>query len=399
MSGRRMAAASEPGPVGATPFGAIKAAAGTDTRHVVISVFDHPRYNGGGQAVIEMITGRLAAHFQVTVVTAGRRRETLVRNGVQYRKLPVGWAGPRGGQLLFHALLPFAVWRIPHDLWIESFTPPFSTSFLPLFSRARVVGFAQSLSGEEMWARYRLPFFLVERLGLRFYRDVVVLNQADCARVRRYSPSAKVQVIPNGVDSRYLDLQRVGFGKHILFLGRIDIKEKGLDLLLAAYQRSGLSMPLLIAGSGTRREERKLGDLLAVTGGNVRWVGQVNGPDKQELLEGSAFVVLPSRQETFGLAALEGMSYGKPVVHFDLPALRWMSGDVRVPPFDVSALAGEIHHLAADEAARRELGRTAHAAAQRYRRDEAADCYFRLVRKLVNAPNATRQSENDLACQ
>ena len=89
-----------------------------------------------------------------------------MRNGVQYRQLPVGWAGPRGGQLLFHALLPFAAWRIPHDLWIESFTPPFSTSFLPLFSRARVVGFAQSLSGEEMWARYRLPFFLVERFGL-----------------------------------------------------------------------------------------------------------------------------------------------------------------------------------------------------------------------------------------
>ena len=164
MSGRRMASAAEPGPVGATPIGATpveatKAAAGTDTRHVVISVFDHPRYNGGGQAVIEMITGRLAAQFQVTVVTAGRRRETLVRNGVQYRKLPVGWAGPRGGQLLFHALLPFAAWRIPHDLWIESFTPPFSTSFLPLFSRARVVGFAQSLSGEEMSGPIPAPLF------------------------------------------------------------------------------------------------------------------------------------------------------------------------------------------------------------------------------------------------
>ena len=276
---------------------------------------------------------------------------------MHYRKLPVGWAGPRGGQLLFHALLPFAAWRIPHDLWIESFTPPFSTSFLPLFSRARVVGFAQSLSGEEMWARYRLPFFLVERFGLRFYRDVVVLNQADFARVRRYSPSAEVHVIPNGVDNNRLDERRLGCGKHILFLGRIDIREKGLDLLLAAYERSGLSMPLLIAGAGTRREERKLAALLATTRGDIRWVGQANGPHKEELLEGSAFVVQPSRQETFGMVALEGMSYGKPVVHFDLPALRWMDGDVRVPPFDVSALAGEMRYLAGDHAARCDLGR------------------------------------------
>ena len=73
--------------------------------------------------------------------------------------LPVGWAGPRAGQLVFHALLPFAAGRIPHDLWIESFTPPFSTSFLPLFSPARVVGFAQNLCGQEMWRTVPAPLF------------------------------------------------------------------------------------------------------------------------------------------------------------------------------------------------------------------------------------------------
>jgi len=390
----RTAGTARPNLVGAT-----KAAAATGARHVVMSIFDHPHYNGGGQGIVDMIACKLATHFEVTVVTAGRRRETVVRNGVRYRKLPVGWAGPRGGQLVFHALLPFAARRISHDLWVESFTPPFSTSFLPLFSRARVVGFAQSLSGEEMWARYRLPFFLVERFGLRFYRDVVVLNHADCARVRRYTPSAAVQVIPNGIDKKCLEEQRLGRGEHILFLGRINIREKGLDLLLSAYERSGLSVPLLIAGAGTPREERKFADLLAATRGDVRWLGHVDGPHKQELLEGSAFVVLPSRQETFCLAALEGMSGGKPVVHFDLPALRWMDGDVRVPPFDVSALAAEMCGLAGDEATRRELGRAAHAAAQRYGRDEMVDRYFTLVQELLNPAGAGTRADSDRACQ
>jgi glycosyltransferase involved in cell wall biosynthesis len=375
------------------------AAVETGAKHVVISIFDHPRYNGGGQAIVELIAGRLAADFEVTVVTAARHRGAVVRDRVCYQMLPLWWAGPRAGQLLYHALLPLAARRIRHDLWIESFTPPFSTSFLPLFSRARVLGFAQSLSGEEMSSRYRLPFFLIERFGLRFYRDFIVLNEADRTRVRRYSPSANVQLIPNGVVSRQLDQQRVGRGKQILFLGRIDVKAKGLDLLLTAYQRSGLSMPLVIAGSGTRHEERKLETLLAATGKNVRWVGQVSGADKQELLEGSAFLVLPSRQETFGLAALEGMSYGNPVLHFDLPPLRWMDGDVRVPPFDVDALAGEMRRLAADEAARCELGRLAHMTAQRYRRDVTEDLYFRLVRELLNASRPGAHTEGDLACQ
>jgi glycosyltransferase involved in cell wall biosynthesis/O-antigen/teichoic acid export membrane protein len=376
---------------------------GPAARRVVISSFDspgHPHYDGGGAVVVEMIARWLTGQFEVTVVTSGRRGGTVMRDGVCYRQLPVARAGPRAGQLLFHALLPFVARRTPHDLWIESFTPPFSTSFLPLFSRARVVGFAQNLSGEEMSRRYRLPFFLVERFGLRFYRDVVVLNPADRAAIRRHSPAAAVRVIPNCVDLPFLDERRLGRGEYILFLGRIEIETKGLDLLLAAYERSGLAMPLLIAGSGTRREERRLANLLIATGGDVRWLGQVTGEHKQELLERSAFVMLPSRHEAFGLAALEGMSCGKPVVHFDLPTLRWMDGDVRVPPADVGALADEMRDLADDETVRRELGRAAHAAARRFGPDETANRYRALVRQLLDpSGTGTTCQESDPVCQ
>jgi glycosyltransferase involved in cell wall biosynthesis len=367
----------------ATMRRAPRATARVGHRPVVISVYDHPQYRGGGQQVAEMIASRLAPHFDVTVVTTARRRATVIRDGVRYRTLPVNWAGPRAGQLLFHAWLPILARLIRHDLWIESFTPPFSTSFLPLFSRGRVLGLAQSLSGEEMSDRYRLPFFLLERFGLRFYRNIVVLNHADCERVSRHSPAA-VQVIPNGVRTPPMAESQLGLGEHILFLGRIDFWQKGLDLLCAAYERSHPDLPLLVAGSGTPRDEQKLAALVTASGGAIRWVGHVTGQRKRELLQRSAFVVLSSRHETFGLVALEAMSFGKPVVHFDLPALRWMEGDVRIAPFDVVALGLEMHHLAGDEAARRELGRTAYQAAQRYGIDQTADRYFALVQQLLD---------------
>lgn len=363
---------------------------------VVISSFDgpgNPHYGGGGAAVVEMIARWLAADYEVTVVTVADRGGMVVRDGVRYRQLPFGWAGPRGGQLLFHASLPVLARRIPHDVWIESFTPPFSTSFLPFFSSSPIVGFAQSLSGEEMWQRYRLPFFLIERLGLRFYRDIVVLNQADHVRIRRCNPEAAVQVIPNCVDVPHLEEERLGRGEHILFLGRIDIREKGLDLLLAAYKRSGAAMPLIIAGAGTRHEESRLATLLQAVRGDVHWVGHVTGRRKQRLLEDSAFVVLPSRHEAFGLAALEGMAWGKPVLHFDLPTLRWMNGDVRVPSFDAEALAAGMRALARDEGTRRRLGRIARAAAQDHGQAETADRYHTLVRQLLDTTGGKR------ACQ
>jgi glycosyltransferase involved in cell wall biosynthesis len=395
MSHRRIAA------VASGPIESADVAAKVGGKHVVISSFDspvNPHYNGGGAAVVDMIAHRLAQHFVVTVITVAHRHAITVHNGVRYKQLPISWAGPRAGQLLFHMLLPFAVKRIRHDLWIENFTPPFSTSFLPLFSRAPVVGFAQSLSGKNMSDQYRLPFFLVERLGLRFYRDVVVLNAADGVVVRRSSPSATVRVIPNGIKNKALDEKVLGRREHILFLGRIKVMEKGLDLLLEAYEKSGLAMPLFIAGSGTRPEERKFAALLATTGGDVRWVGHVTGQQKQDLLEGSAFVMLPSRHEAFGLAALEGMSYAKPIVHFDVPALRWMDGDVRIPPFDVSALASEMRYLADDEVARQELGRTAHATAQRYSSDDMADRHLSLVQEILGVPGPGTKAKDGPPC-
>jgi glycosyltransferase involved in cell wall biosynthesis len=356
---------------------------------VVISSYDNPgsrHYAGGGGAVVALIADRLARDFQVTVVTAGRRRATMVRGGVRYRYLPVARAGPRAGQLLFHALLPFAARRIPHDLWIESFTPPFSTSLIPLFSPAPVVGWAHNLSGQEMSSRYKLPFFLIERLGLRCYRDVVVLNPADARTVQRCSPSATVRVIPNGVDLPPLDERELGHGGHILFLGRIQVWEKGLDLLLAAYARSGAELPLVLAGAGPRREEKRLTALLGTAGPGVRWVGPVTGERKDGLLRGSAFVVLPSRSEAFGISALEGMAYGKPVVHFDVPTLDWMSGDVGVPPFDTGALATTLRELAADHGRRAGLGRAARTAARRFGRDAMAEHYLTLARQLLGPP-------------
>lgn len=351
-------------------------------RRLVISSYDspgNPHYAGGGAVVVERVARALAREFDVTVVTGGHRPDKVRRDGLSYRYLPVCWAGPRAGQLLFHAMLPFAARRMPHDLWIESFTPPFSTSCVPLFSPASVIGLAQNLSGEMMWQRYRLPFPLVERLGLRCYDDIVALNPADGAIIKRHNPSATVRIIPNCMDLPDVDEGSFGRGEHILFVGRIETWAKGLDLLLTAYERSQVAMPLVIAGAGSRREERKFASLLAVTHGDVRWLGWVGGQRKAELLERCAFVVLPSRFEAFGLTALEGMAYGKPVLHFDLPALAWVRGNVRVPSFDTAALSRSLRELAGDEQRRRDLGEAGRAAAERYRPDRMERQYLALA--------------------
>jgi glycosyltransferase involved in cell wall biosynthesis len=360
---------------------------------VVISTFDdlrNPHYHGGGALLVDKVARRLAEDHRVTVVTVAARGGVETRDGVRYHRLPLGWAGPRLGQLLYHAVLPVTARRLPHDLWLESFTPPFSTGFLPLFARGPVVGLAQSLSGAAMSRRYHLPFVLVERYGLRFYEDVVVLNEADAATVRRHAPEAVTHVIHNGVDQPPAAPRRIGEGEYIAFLGRVDVWAKGLDLLLAAYAAGPPSLPLLLAGAGTRGEEAELTALITHAGADARWVGEVSGADKQRFLENCAFMVLPSRSESFGLVALEAMAHGKPVLHFDLPTLRWMDGggNVTVPAFDVQALGQQLRALTADEQSRRRLGHLAHQAARWLSWDRTTGRYQSLVQGLLDRPAA-----------
>jgi phosphatidylinositol alpha-mannosyltransferase len=354
---------------------------------VVLSIFDdvgNPHYGGGGPVVVHQIATRLAQDHRVTVYSGSYRgSRRAVRDGVEYVFLPVGWAGPRAGQLLFQLLLPFVALVKRPDLWIESLTPPFSASLLPVLSPAPVIGLVQMLTAADMARKYRLPFPLVERRGLGLYRHFVVLNETDRAVLRRYNRRAETVLIPNGVVRPHIS--EFGTGDHILFLGRIDVAQKGLDLLLDAVAQAPPGLPLVIAGSGTRAEERRLRDLVTATGVPVRLTGRVSGPEKADLLRRCAFVVLPSRFETFSLTALEAMAVGKPVVCFDLDRLAWIRGDcaVRVPPFDVGALAAAIGRLAADPVYRAELGRRAYALSGGYDWDTVGERYRALVASVL----------------
>ena len=98
----------------------------------------------------------------------------------------------------------------------------------------------------------------------------------------------------------------------IVALGRF-VHKKGFDLLLRAFSRvAGNDFRLYLAGDGAER--RRLMDLAAALNlGNkvifAGWQDDVRG----FLLQGDLFV-LPSRYEPFGIAVLEAMACGIPII-------------------------------------------------------------------------------------
>lgn len=109
----------------------------------------------------------------------------------------------------------------------------------------------------------------------------------------------------------------LGDKPYLLFLGRVHEK-KGTDLLLRAYLalcRTQPDMPaLVIAGPGLESEHGR--GLLALADGHpdVHFPGMLRGDEKWGALYHCEAFVLPSHQENFGIAVVEAMACGKPVL-------------------------------------------------------------------------------------
>jgi len=136
-------------------------------------------------------------------------------------------------------------------------------------------------------------------------------------------PDGKCDVVPNGVVPRQywagIDPGEVkrAYGIHpyaplILFIGRL-VYQKGPDILIEALRkvcRERWDARVIVAGDGGMRQylQERARDL------PVNFVGYIPDSEYVRLLNACNVVVIPSRNEPFGLVLLEAWSAEKPVV-------------------------------------------------------------------------------------
>ncbi len=109
--------------------------------------------------------------------------------------------------------------------------------------------------------------------------------------------------------------------RFFLFLSRIHTK-KGCDLAIEAFARIAptyLDLDLVVAGPDEGRLRPRLeaqASTLGV-GDRVHWTGMLEGDTKWGAIHAAEAFVLPSHQENFGVAAVEALAAGLPVLLSD----------------------------------------------------------------------------------
>jgi glycosyltransferase-like protein len=201
----------------------------------------------------------------------------------------------------------------------------------------------------------------------------------------------RATVIPNGVDaSRFSSAPygdwRARLGRYVLAVGGIEPRKGSLDLLEAFARLDEPDLRLVVAGGETlfdyrdyrTRWEKRAAEL----GVDPVVLGPVPHDELPSLMRSAAVFAFPSTKEGFGLAAMEALAAGVPVVTRDLPVLREVFDGVARFASTPAEFADALRLALSSGSEDLEAGRVL---ARRYTWSAAAEAHRGFYRSLVGA--------------
>lgn len=202
------------------------------------------------------------------------------------------------------------------------------------------------MEGRPLTAGVRALYLAGERLG----RLTVAVSPAVGSRLNRWGvPWQRIRVVPNGIDTdrfrfdpaaRVAARARMGLPADAFVVGGVGRLTEGkrFDVLLRAAARLPEDVRVLLVGAGPREGElRRLAGRLGLTD-RVRFAGETahddggaerTAADLPSLLSAMDVLASPSPEEAFGLALVEGLACGLPVLYTSCPAIEGLPAGER----------------------------------------------------------------------
>lgn len=369
--------------------------------HLIYDDIDNPWLGGGGALRTKEVYRRFTPDWQITVVTGSYPGAKSYKEGnISYLRV-----GSNRNYFLSRVSYTYEARKLvqqeEYDLLVEDFSP-YSPCLAARYTSKPAVAVIQNIFGIHA-TRHLGPLGLVamvaERQMFSLYQNFVTVSETINRRTRAFaSANAQIAFIPCGVDDYLFEPYETQEEPFILFLGRIDIYQKGLDILLSAFAELAPKYPwleLYIAGSG--KDEKKLNRLIKSkpqVANRIRILGRVVGLPKRELIRHSILVCVPSRFESWGLVAIEANACGKSVVGSHIPglneAVRHGETAFLVPPENPHFLATALVQLIAAPELRRKLGENGRTWAMRFTWQKTAETQQIFFQELIKTSNLSK---------
>ncbi|MGI9145878.1 MAG: glycosyltransferase family 4 protein [Chloroflexota bacterium] len=313
----------------------------------IVLAHSHANTLGGGErAVMELARG-LGERHDVRLLLGG------IEPGRTYAELT---------SLPYRQLQRYE-WPIAHIRADAIVTNSFGANLLALRNGGRVVYWAHSTRSVFLRSGARRPDLRLRRVldwlaVRRAARLVANSHYAAAALLRLYGREADAVVHP-GVDlaqfSPGQDTSR-GDGPYAITVGRLS-PEKGLHRLLEMW-RDMPDLPLHVVGGGPAEVLRELRGLAPR---DVVFRGRLTTGDLANAYRGAAVAVFTPYGEEFGMAPLEAMACGVPVVAWRDGGLleTVVDGETGYLVADAVTLRQRLRLLLHDSARRRAFGRAA----------------------------------------
>ena len=345
--------------------------------HVIPSV--SPVYGGPSQAIRPMVSYLAKSGIEVDVATTtadGKKelnvslKEPQMDCGAQYfyfpREHPRRWTfSPEMGHWLKRNADNYDLIHI-HSL----FSYPTFTACRAARNR-KVPYLLRPLGTLSPWSiaykawRKKLYYGLIEHENLSAAAAIQATSHLEAQGIEQLGFGSKTHIIPLGINFQPPSHQKdFSIPPKILFLSRLH-PTKALPVLLESLlilQREGIHLSLLIAGDGDPHYRRRLEKQVEELGlmKQVKFLAFVEGEAKIRVFNEADIFVLPSYQESFGIAVAEAMAAGLPVVVSDqvgiAPEIQEYGAGV-VVPCSAASLAGGLKSIIMNPFLRQQMGK------------------------------------------
>jgi|Deesub1362A_J573_1020465.scaffolds.fasta_scaffold00581_2 glycosyltransferase involved in cell wall biosynthesis len=288
----------------------------------------YPFVKGGGERRIYEVAKRLAEKHEVDWITLKwwENGDKLDADGISY--LGVGeWKsiyknGRRSiGEAIYFALKSLRGIMDNYDVvdcTAFPYFPAITSRFGGIFKK-----YGLFITWHEVWGDYWYEYLgwkgffgkVIERMVLKLNAEHIAVSRSTADVLKSCGVEAKV--IPNGVDLDYIDSVSPRCAYDLLFVGRL-VEEKGVDIFIRLCDELSkhLSFNAGIIGNGPLlqwvEDEVRRRDFIEL-------LTSVGEEEYYSLIKGAKLFILPSKREGFGIAVLESIACGTPVLTIEHP--------------------------------------------------------------------------------